>query len=428
MGLAGRFLYNLLLPVFCVLAAPAWLLKMARRGGLSSRLWERMGFYDRAPEFEPGGVVYVHAVSVGEVLVALKLIARWRNDDPAEKFVLAATTSTGFQVASSRAPDEVRVIYSPIDLPFLIRRLFARFEPRVIAMVDSELWPNMLHAAERRGIPCALVNARLSPCSARRYRRFKPITGRLLGLLKLVCVQAEEHTAAWRAIGVTKEAVVVTGSVKFDPEGAKEPLPRPDFGDMLKEFGAGRPVVLAASTHRGEEVFVAEALKDLPAVLPVLLPRHAERRADVKAELERAGFEVVLRSRFAAPQDLTRAVLVVDSTGELRDWTAHADLVVIGKSLLAQGGQNPTEAIAARVPVVCGPAMQNFEPLITELRDARAVATVQNADELRATVERLLGRARERTAMVEQATAVLVRHEGATARTCALLRRLASAP
>ena len=153
MTLAVRVAYNLLLPIFCLLAAPAWILKMARRGGLSPRLWERLGIYDRDAEFEPAGGVYVHAVSVGEVLIALKFIGRWLEDDPEEQFVLAATTSTGFQVAMEKAPPGVRVIYSPVDFPFLIERLFRRFEPRLMVLVESELWPNLLHGATRRKVP-----------------------------------------------------------------------------------------------------------------------------------------------------------------------------------------------------------------------------------------------------------------------------------
>jgi 3-deoxy-D-manno-octulosonic-acid transferase len=426
MILAVRVLYNLLLPVFCVVAAPAWILRMARRGGLSRHLWERLGFYDRPAEIESGGGVYLHAVSVGEVMIALKLIAQWRQDDAEEQFVLAATTSTGFQVATEKAPEGVRVIYSPVDFPFLIRGLFRRFKPRLIVLVDSELWPNMLDLAHRREIPVALVNARLSPRSARRYARFKAVTAPLLQLLKLVCAQAEEHRVMWQEVGVPENSVVVTGSVKFDLEHVAAPKVRADFQHMLDAFGAGRPVVLAASTHAGEEVIVAEAVKTLPGALAVLLPRHAERRREVQADLERAGFAVVLRSDFSPPRDPVGTVLVVDSTGELGEWTAHADVVVIGKSFLARGGQNPTEAIAARIPVVCGPNMENFEPLISELRAASGVRTVKEGASLAEAIASVLNRARDRKEMVQQGSAVLERHRGATARTVALLKELGS--
>lgn len=424
MMLAVRVLYNLLLPVFCVLAAGPWLVRMARRGGLSKQLWERLGFYDGPPELECGGGVYVHAVSVGEVVMALKMIRQWQKVDPDETFVLAATTSTGFQLAVEKAPEKVRVIYSPVDFPFLIHRLFNRFDPRLVVLVDSEMWLNLLTIADKRGIPVALINARLSPRSARRYAKFKSVTGSMLGLLKLVCAQAEEHRLMWQKIGVREDALAVTGSVKFDGEETGAPPQREEFEEILKDFGAGRPVVLAASTHAGEEELIARAVREIPEALSVLLPRHAERRGELKAELERAGFEVVLRSEYEAPSDPARAVFVVDTTGEGWAWTARADLVVIGKSLLATGGQNPTEAIAAKVPVVCGAHMENFEPLMTELRSAKGVRTVEDGDSLAEVLKDVLENHRERSEMIQRASEVLEGHRGATARTVELLRKL----
>jgi 3-deoxy-D-manno-octulosonic-acid transferase len=218
----------------------------------------------------------------------------------------------------------------------------------------------------------------------------------------------------------------VTGSVKFDLEGTAAPERRSEFEAMLLAFGAGRPVVLGASTHAGEEVLIARALREVPGALAVLLPRHAERRRAVADDLARAGFEVVLRSEFAPPSDRADAVFVVDSTGELRDWTAHADLVVIGKSFLARGGQNPAEAIAAKVPVICGSHMENFDPLIGQLRAAGAVRTVERPEELGGAIVDLLGSARDRKAMVQEAGRILARHGGATGRTVELFRALAS--
>ncbi len=425
MTLAARMLYNILLPVFCLIAGPGWILRMARRGGLGPRLWERLGCYDRPPEFESSGGVYVHAVSVGEVMMALKLIDAWRRHDPEEQFVLAATTSTGFQLAEAKVPEGVRVIYSPVDFPILIGRLIRRFEPRLIVLVDSELWPNLLFAAERRQIPVALINARLSPRSARRYARFKAVTGPMLGRLKLVCAQAGEHAELWREIGVRRDAVEVTGSVKFDADETGAGTKREEFAAMLKAFGGGRPIVLGASTHAGEEAMVARAVRTVPGALAVVLPRHAERRHEVKRDLEQAGFEVVLRSGFRKPEEASGAVFVVDSTGELRDWTAHADVVVIGKSLLGMGGQNPAEAIEAKVPVVCGRSMGNFEPLISQLRAAEAVRTVDDETALGEAIGDVLGHARLRTEMIRDADRILRTHNGATARTLVLLLGLA---
>jgi len=415
--------YNLVLPVLAVLAAPGWIRKMAQRGGLSARLWERLGVFGEEEEYEPCGGVYVHAVSVGEVLIALKLIGRWRERSPGEAFVLAATTSTGFALAREQAPEGVRVIYSVVDFPWLVAKVLRRFEPRLLVLVESELWPNLLRAAEKRGVPTVLVNARLSPRSAGRYRKGRFVAAPVLGMVGRVLAQEEEHAETWRALGVAADRVTVTGSVKFDQERAPVPVKRLRFTEMIEGFGRGRPVVMAVSTHAGEERRIALALRGLRQVLPVLVPRHGERRAEVKAELEAEGFEVVLRSRYVSPRDPGKAVLVVDSTGELREWTAEADVVVVGKSFLAKGGQNPTEAIAAGIPVVCGRFMGNFEPLISELRASGGVRTSLLKD-LGETVGGLLEDAKGRRAMVEAAGLVLARHRGAMERTLDVLEGL----
>ena len=409
-------LYNLVLPLVVLVAAPAWVRKMARRGGLSGRLWERLGIFDRDAEFERTGGIYLHAVSVGEVLIALKLIARWREREPDERFVLAATTSTGFALADEKAPEGVRVIYSPVDFPWLIAGMFRRFDPRMVVLIESELWPNLLWIARRCGVPTILANARLSPRSARRYQRFSWVTRPVMRMVGLVLAQAEEHAAEWRALGIPDNRMRVTGSVKFDQAGVAVPRQRKEFVEMVEAFGKGRPVLMAVSTHQGEEARIARAVRGVPGLLPILVPRHAERRDEVRAALEAEGFEVVLRSRYQQPRDALKAVLVIDSTGELRDWTAGADVVVIGKSFLARGGQNPTEAIAAGLPVVCGPHMENFEPLMTQLRAAGAVREAR-LPTLGVAVEEVLGNAKLRREMTGAASAILERHRGATART-----------
>jgi 3-deoxy-D-manno-octulosonic-acid transferase len=414
-------LYNLLLPVVALLAAPGWIRKMAQRGGLSGRLWERLGIFERDAEFERTGGVYMHAVSVGEVLIALRLIGRWRERDPDETFVLAATTSTGFSLAEEKAPEGVRVIYSPVDFPWLVAGMFRRFEPRLLVLVESELWPNLLWMARRRGVPTVLANARLSPRSVRRYRKLSWLAQPLLELVGTVLAQAEEHAEDWRGLGIPPERVQVTGSVKFDQEGVAVPRQRPEFTEMVEAFGKGRPVLMAVSTHQGEEARIVRAVSGVAGLLPVIVPRHAERRAEVTTDLVAEGCEVVLRSDFARPRDGLRAVLVVDSTGELRDWTAEADVVVIGKSFLARGGQNPTEAIAAGLPVVCGPHMENFEPLMSQLREAGAVREAR-LETLGAAVEEVLGNAKLRREMTGAANAILKGHRGATARTLDALR------
>lgn len=406
--------YNFGLVVLSVLTAPAWLLKMTRRGGWGSGLSERVGFYDRDPEFERQGSVYFHAVSVGEVLLALKLIEAW-SEETEDHFVLAPTTATGMQIAREKAPDYVRVVYAPIDVPFLVRRAFLRFSPRAIVLIESELWPNLILTADQLKIPIGIANARLSPRSGERLLKFQSLVGPFISKFDRIGVPEEEDVSRWESIGARSEAIVVTGNVKFDPQGASAPELRTDFSKMLASFGT-KKILMAVSTFSGEEEFFAKAFLKIPNSLPVIVPRHAERRSEVKKALEFI-FEnrVILRSDFSNPTG--NEIFVIDSTGELRNWTAHADVVVIGKSILSKGGQNPAEAIQANIPVIAGPYMANFEPLVTELQNVRAIQTVATQEELVTALHLALEEPSQFTA---PATEVLLKHEGAVARTIAL--------
>ncbi|MFT6179558.1 MAG: 3-deoxy-D-manno-octulosonic-acid transferase [Paracoccaceae bacterium] len=399
-------MWNVIYPIVVILAAPFWMLKMFRRDGWGSGLLERVGIYDRDAEFEKFGAVYLHAVSVGEVLLALKLIAKWKMETE-DHFILVPTTATGMAVARDRAPEGVRIIYAPLDFGFFIRRSIRRFSPRLVVMVESELWPNLITQTHGLGIPMGLMNARLSPRSGRRLSKFKRFVKPFLELLDHVGVPEEEDLERWRDLGVRGVATVRTGNVKFDPDGAALPRRRSEFTSMLEEFPK-LPVAMAVSTFAGEEEYLASAFREA-GYLPVIVPRHAERRAEVSKALDG---KVVLRSRFRAP--LVEDTFVIDSTGELRDWTAHADVVVIGKSFFEKGGQNPSEAILAGVPVICGPHMANFEPLVSELKAAGGIQMVTTRDELLSALKNPLPDQSKKARMV------LEKHQGAMSRTIGL--------
>jgi len=398
--------WTLVYPVVVVCGAPFWMLKMFRRGGWGSGLLERIGIYRKEVEFEKRGGVYVHAVSVGEVLLALKVIARWRAAT-GDHFVLVPTTATGMAVAREKAPEWVRVIYAPLDFGFLIRRVMRRFEPRLVVTVESELWPNLIAVSHGMGIPLGLMNARLSPRSGRRLQKFRKVVEPFLRLLDAVGVPEPGDVERWQGVGVRREALTVTGNVKFDPAGAALPEKRKEFAEMLSAFPE-RPIAMAVSTFAGEEAYLDAAFREA-GFQPVIVPRHAERREEVVAAL---GGKVILRSRFERPQG--DETFVIDSTGELRDWTAHADVVVIGKSFFEEGGQNPSEAILAGVPVICGPKMDNFEPLVSELKAAGGITMVATREELVAALKGLT------PSQARAARAVLEKHSGAVERTIAL--------
>lgn len=411
-------IYRLLLPLYVLVALPSWLAKMARRGGFGSGLLERAGCYEGDVEFESAGAVHVHAVSVGETLLALKLIRAWREREPAREFVLAVGTATGKAVALEQPLAEVRVVYQPVDFRFMVRAYLRRFEPAQIVLVEGEMWPNLLVECERGDIPVSLVNARMSPRSRGRYERFRNWIRPIFSKLDAVAVQEEASAGIWELLGVEKERITVAGSLKFDPGSGAKPTRREEFATMLDVCAGGRPVILAASTHPGEEILIGRVVRKLGYFF-LCVPRHAERRAQVKADLEDLGCEVVLRSEFRPPEDRSCSCLVVDSTGELCDWTAHADVVVIGKSFLGEGGQNPAEAIVAGKLLVFGPHMENFEPLASNLVAAGGAERVADHAELEKLLDAFVGR--DCSGMTVAARQVLARHDGAMQRTLDLL-------
>jgi 3-deoxy-D-manno-octulosonic-acid transferase len=414
-------IYRMLLPLLFIAAFPGWLVKMLRRGGFGTRLGERAAIYTTPLEYEPCGAVHFHAVSVGEAMLALKLIREWLVREPGRRFVLATGTATGHAVATEAAIPGLRVTYAPLDFPSMIRRYLNRFEPSQIVLIEAEVWPHLLLTCERRDIPVRLVNARMSPRSARRFVKFAGWLRPIYRLLDAVAIQEAEDAAIWQTLGIAREKIHHTGSLKFDPASGARPNRRPEFQEMLDAFGPNRPVVLAASTHAGEDAFIAAAIREAnPEALPVLVPRHAERRSEVTADLEKAGFLVRLRSTDLAATGDRRHVFVIDSTGELGDWTAHADVVIIGKSFLATGGQNPCEAILAGKPVIFGPHMENFQPLASRLIARGGCISASGPDELARAVTAALDPEKARS-MTRNATGLLAPHEGATRRILALL-------
>ncbi|HEX2748098.1 MAG TPA: glycosyltransferase N-terminal domain-containing protein, partial [Verrucomicrobiales bacterium] len=343
--------------------------------------------------------------------------------------VLSVTTSTGHAVAVSDAPVNLTVIYSPVDFGWIVRAVLRCVQPQKYILMEAELWPNLVRRAKKRGIPVALANARLSPRSERRYRKWRWLAGPLFSMLDLVLVQDEGDAARWSGIGVPEGRIVCTGSIKYDLAGDSGPGRTGEFKMLLTGlFGEPLPpLLLAASTHPGEEKMLAaiflELRRELPALALLVAPRHFERREEVKADLASLGLEAALRSSLT---NITSQpdVLVIDSTGELRDWQALASVVVIGKSFLATGGQNPAEAIAAGVPVIAGPHMENFQPLMELLRNAGGITEVPSAEALLPALRNALAGPEAALATAARGRQALERHRGAAVRTAEAIAAL----
>ena len=435
-----RFVYNLLFVPVLLLLLPGYLLRMVRRGGWRRGFGERFGFYPaelraRLAE-EPEGRVWVQAVSVGEMLVALRLLRALREVAPGWRYLLSTTTTTGYALARPHAGPDVAVIYTPVDFPFAARRAWRDLRPAALVVVEGGLWPNLLAHARRAGRPVFLVNARLSPRSERRFRRGRALAAPAL-FRPLTAVAAPEpgDVARWTSVGVETEKVQITGNLKFDDETAPSAA-FPGASPVLEEFAAAgwsaddpeRPVLLLASTHPGEETLLGKIFVALrqtfPALRLVVAPRHVERAGAVADELRALGLRVVRRTSLGESEVAAADVLLLDTTGELRAVLPLGTVVVIGKAWLptATGGQNPVEPLAVGRPVIVGPHMENFAEITAALVAADALVQVPDAGStLRETLAQLLADAPARAAQVANAATVLARHRGAAARTAALI-------
>jgi 3-deoxy-D-manno-octulosonic-acid transferase len=427
-----RFFYNLLYPVGFLFFLPGQIGKLARRGNYQHKLGQRFGFYDRnvRARLAAKPCTWIHAVSVGEVAIALKLAAKLRELDPHFFCVLTTTTTTGFQVASAQATDAMEVLYKPLDFWPIIRRAFAVVRPVRIILVEAEVWPNLAAEARNRRVPLALVNARLSQRSEARFHRFRSLIAPTFRCLDAICVQEPEDVERWVALGVSRERIHHVGSIKYDPIGVRL---NPDLPlQVLRTFGldGDRPILFGGSTHAGEEEILGEIFQrlrsDFPAFTLIVAPRHVERAGEISRMLERLGLKVALRSQAGATADSQPDCILLDTTGELQHWYAVATIVFVGKSLTSRGGQNPVEPILAGKPVLFGPHMENFSALAQALIANKAGLQVRDPNSLQEQIAWLLRDREAALRLVANAHAVLSRHSGATERTAAIVMQLRS--
>jgi len=431
-----RFIYNLLWPLGLLFFLPGYFLKMVRRGGYREKFGQRLGIYDDELRacLSKQKSTWLHAVSVGEVNIALKLAHALRALESELRCVLTTTTTTGFALANKNAPPWIEVMYTPLDYWPIMRRAFSVIRPARIALVEAEVWPNLVACAHQRGIPTILVNARLSPRSERRFRRFRFFVAPTFRLLDLVCAQEPEDVDRWVALGVARDRIRAVGSIKYDPNGrdqtseAEANQPSTNFSNADRQ----RPVLFGGSTHRGEEEILATIFlrlrQQFPSLRLFIAPRHVERLREIRAHLAALPIHVNLASEVWVNRASDADCIVLDTTGELQRWYAIATIVFIGKSLTAHGGQNPVEPIMAGKPVVFGPHMENFGTLAKTLVLKKGAIQIQDIDSLERTITGLLQDSQMRQRLVQSAREVLSRHEGATARAAALIQELGSSP
>ena len=324
----------------------------------------------------PGGIV-LHSVSVGETLAAIPLVRALQYRYPTIPITVTTMTPTGSERAQSAFGKNVSHVYLPYDLPTAINRFLDTAAPRLVIIMETELWPNIIHTLHRRQIPLIIANARLSERSAKRYQKLGRELAELLQKISCIAAQNSEDGQRFITLGAKSEQVTVTGSLKFDISVTPELAARAVA--LRRQWAPHRPVWIAASTHEGEERIILETHRQLlaqfPTLLLILVPRHPERFQPVKELAEKFAFEPLMRSDNQVPSATTQ-VLIGDTMGELMLLYGIADVAFVGGSLVERGGHNPLEPAAHAIPVIMGPHIWNFKDICGRLEQAQGLITV----------------------------------------------------
>ncbi len=422
-----RRIYNLLFTLFLWLSAPFYWLKMARRGNWRDGFSQRYGKYSSKIKqaLTNRHVLWMHAVSVGEVNVCTQLIAALEPRLPNLTIVVSTTTSTGMAELHRKLPSHIQKIYYPIDRKVWTWRALGTIHPEMIVLVEAEIWPNFLWRAHDLDIPVFLVNARLSKRSYRGYKRFgflfRPIFQKFAG----VGCQNEDDARRLIELGCRPEAIHVVGNLKFDAAKLEERRLL-DVPALLRQIGVrpGSRVLVAGSTHAGEEGIMGQVFMRLKNIYPdlflVVVPRHFERGKEAGRDLQHQGVRFIYRSEITVSKQFKEDefdCLLVNTTGELKYFYEHATVVFVGKSLTAEGGQNPIEPGNLCKPMIFGPNMQNFEAIAKQLVERDGAVQVHNVDQLEAAIAKLLGSPDRCESLGKNAQKVIRENLGAIDRT-----------
>ncbi len=453
MVLAALLVYNLLFPFIFLLYFPFYLRKLVKRGNFITGFGERFGWYSSSKRKHLARVkapVWIHAVSVGEVTTALSFIHEWKRAQPDLHFVLSTTTSTGQKIARERAGDHVVAIYYPLDFILCVRQALSTIKPRALLFFEVEIWPTMIVAAAQRNIPLALINGRMSERSIRGYRRQRWFFQGIFSRFSLFCMQTMADAAHIRSLlkDQLSTAVHVCSTMKFDQHSAASS--QVAIATIINAVypEKNRVLMVAASTHPGEEKLVARTYRALTTAIPhlglLLIPRHVERAPEIMEMLTEEGLESRRLTELRAHPDHNgnpksnanqqnspgiNPILIVDTTGEMLAFLTVADLVVMGNSFAGhRGGHNIIEPALLGKPVIFGAGMDNFQEVARIFKADQAAVEVHDDSELETTLLNLLHNPEERERLGNAARQTVENNRGAIAKSIALLNTIIDQP
>ncbi len=423
------FVYSLLYTLAFILMLPLFAVSAIIRGKYAAGFFQRLGILP-AFKIDKRPVVWLHCVSVGETNAARPLVDAIKTSFPKHRLIVSTVTRTGQKLAKEIfAGTAERVFYVPFDWKWTVRRTLRRFEPKVLLLMETEIWFNLIRETYKSGGRVAIVNGRLSERSFERYAKIKKFMKRVLGYLDLALMQENADATRMMSLGLRASKARVTGNLKFDHDlDAQE---NSLTGVLRDRFGiaAEAPLIIAASTHAPEEKWILDAFKDvwkssgqnLPRLL--IAPRHPERFAEVTELIKTSGFAWVRRSEKMSSRDKTAEIILLDSIGELRAAYPLAEIVFVGGSLIPHGGQSIFEPAAAGKAIITGPYTANFEAAVAEFLDKEAIEQIESVTEkdavskIAAELRSLLANRDTRRELGKNALAVMDNNRGAAKRT-----------
>ncbi len=406
-------LYNIILVLLTVLLSPIILFKLITvpkyRGGISQKLGRVRKKVKRV--IQGTRPIWVHAVSVGEVMAAHPLIRELKKKYPGRKLILSTVTVTGNYTARQRVPEADAVFFFPFDYPWIVRKVIRRINPVIVLVAETELWPNFFRELTRAGIPSAVINGRISGSSYKNYMKFKSFFRQVFGQVSLFCMQSGEDGERVKNIGAPSDRVIVTGNLKFDQK--IQPLKASPVS-----LHAGSKVITAGSTHRGEEAALLDVFRRLrekfPELVLIIAPRHPERFDEVAGLVNTAGYDCQRRTRL---KGAIKDVLLLDTIGELRSFYAICDIAFVGGSLVKVGGHNLLEPAAMKKPVIFSRYMFNFKEISEALISAGGGILVKDKQELYVQADKLLSDKNYSQQIGNRAFTVIEANSGAAKRT-----------
>lgn len=419
--------YSLVMALALLLSLPWWLFQLVRSKKYRAGLAERFGLVPhRIMPSVREGAVWIHAVSVGEVLAVSNLVRELHTAFPATPIFVSTTTLAGQKLARELF-GEAQVFFMPLDFGFAVRPYLNLLKPSLLVLAETEFWPNVLRLAKNRGAKIAVVNGRISDRSFPRYRRFRRFFASVLACIDLFLVQTREDAQRLNEIGADSERIQVSGNLKFD---IRPTATTALTVDLRRALSKDAPAIVCGSTTTGEEEILLAAFNDVlkhhtKAVL-ILAPRHPERFDKVAGLISASGFSLVRRSSWTASGSLAGKVFLLDSVGELASVYALADLAFVGGSLFPVGGHNILEPAQHGVAVMTGPYTQNFREITRIFEQGDGLKVIPPQDLSREWLD-LIGNPQERLTLGNRAQQLFLQHTGATARTLEALRPLLDA-